>query len=130
MDCYRYQNGTYTTCISWLCVVGDVGGSHISAGICVSTELELLRIGRMPRPAEQSTDTFLEARRHSFDRECGMESIIGAAIAIAGPFDYLSGVGRMRLVSGEGAVPQRGRRFSSRLDRYGGGDRLDRPKGI
>jgi hypothetical protein len=79
--------------------------------------LELLRIGRMPRPAEQSTDAFLEARRHSFDRVYGMESIIGAAIAIAGPFNYLGEVGRMLLVSGEGAVPQRCRRFSSPRDR-------------
>ena len=75
----------------------DVGGSHIAVAICLSPQLELTHAICTTLPLQGSTDAFLEALiRSSQQLQGNLHTLSGAAIAIAGPFDYPKGISRMR----------------------------------
>lgn len=78
-------------------LVVDVGGSHISAAICLSRRLEFPRLGRAALPVQCSADAFMdELMRIGLEVGDGNIPAAGASIAIAGPFDYSAGISRMR----------------------------------
>ena len=78
-------------------LVFDVGGSHISSAICLLAELELPRIVRIPLPSQPSIQAFVDALVECCNQmSCSLYAPSGAAIGIAGPFDYASGISRMQ----------------------------------
>jgi len=75
----------------------DVGGSHVSAAICHEEALRLERIVSAPHPAEQSTDAFVDVLFALGARAAdSLRCIVGAALAMPGPFDYAAGISRAR----------------------------------
>lgn len=78
-------------------LVFDVGGSHISTAICLLPQLSLMQMERTSLPAQTSVEAFLDAIASSAQHvQTQHTRPIGAAIAIAGPFDYSAGISHMR----------------------------------
>ncbi len=78
-------------------LVFDVGGSHISAALCLLPQLELLRVVRTSLPSVPSAQAFLDALIECGEQtKCSLYAPCGAAIGIAGPFDYANGISRMQ----------------------------------
>jgi glucokinase len=76
----------------------DVGGSHISGGLCELGSLNLVSQSSSPLPNGPGSGSFVEclyrlAREVIGDRE---KQVVGASLAIPGPFDYAAGVSYMR----------------------------------
>lgn len=78
-------------------LVYDVGGSHVSAAVCYKDAYRLGSIVAAPHPAEQTPDAFVQVL-HSLGQQASSESgqILGAELAMPGPFDYQAGVSQMR----------------------------------
>ncbi len=78
-------------------LVYDVGGSHISAAVFDRANCGLAGVVSAGYPSEQSTDTFLNVL-HSLGALAmqGQAGVLGAALAMPGPFDYDAGVSWMK----------------------------------
>jgi glucokinase len=78
-------------------LVYDVGGSHVSAAVCLESSWRLGRVIRFPHPATPSSDAFIDLL-HSIGVEAsaGFTGILGAELAVPGPFDFAAGISLMR----------------------------------
>ncbi len=74
-------------------LVYDVGGSHISAAVFHNGSYSLTHIVSAGYPAEQTVATFLDVLDSLANRAAGNDgAILGAGLAMPGPFDYAAGV--------------------------------------
>lgn len=77
--------------------VYDVGGSHISAAVFDRKSCGLHGLESASYPAEQTTNTFLNVLYSLATLAAqGQTGILGASLAMPGPFDYEAGVSWMR----------------------------------
>lgn len=78
-------------------LVYDVGGSHVSAAVCHAGDYRLGEVASAPHPAEATSEAFvsllhaLGSRANPDGRE-----LLGAGLAMPGPFDYAAGISAMR----------------------------------
>jgi glucokinase len=74
----------------------DIGGSHISAGLCLLEPLSVQRIAIAPLIDTISCDAFL-GQLHELGEQLidGGEPAAGASLAFPGPFDYDTGISQM-----------------------------------
>lgn len=74
----------------------DVGGSHVSAGLCQLSDLQLVRKATASISGIASFEAFVDLLyrlgREAADSE---RNIAGASLAVPGPFDHAAGVSRM-----------------------------------
>ena len=78
-------------------LVYDVGGSHVSAAICLSGSYRLGPVLSAPHPAEQTSDAFLNLLHHlGVKALAGGNDVGGAELAVPGPFDFASGISHMK----------------------------------
>lgn len=78
-------------------LVYDVGGSHIAAAVFDGASCRILGEASAGYPSEQTTDTFLNVL-HSLGATAmqGVPGVVGACLAMPGPFDYDAGISRMQ----------------------------------
>jgi glucokinase len=80
-------------------LVYDVGGSHVSAAVCLdgAGAFRLGQVVTAPHPAQQASEAFV-ALLYSLGGQAaaGFPGVLGAALAFPGPFDYPAGISRMR----------------------------------
>ena len=74
----------------------DVGGSHVSAGLCSLLKLELIRLASGSLHNINSFAAFVDLL-HSLGTEAAgaEENLAGASLAVPGPFDLAAGVSLM-----------------------------------
>jgi len=78
-------------------LVYDVGGSHVSAAICLSGAYRLGPVASAPHPAEQTGEAFIQLLYLLGVKAIeSWGNVGGAEIAIPGPFDFAAGVSHMR----------------------------------
>jgi len=76
-------------------LVYDIGGSHISAAVCMGNDYRLGPIVAAAHPVEQSSEAFLALLHRIGGQACaGIEGVLGAELAFPGPFDYPAGISR------------------------------------
>lgn len=74
----------------------DVGGSHVSAGLCRLTGLELMRVASSPLAGFDAFESFVELlHRLGAETAAGETNVCGASLAVPGPFDLRAGVSLM-----------------------------------
>lgn len=78
-------------------LVYDVGGSHVAAAVCHAGDYRLGPISSSPHPAQATSDAFV-SMLHALGTQAsdGARGILGAELAMPGPFDYVAGVSHMR----------------------------------
>jgi glucokinase len=71
----------------------DIGGTHVSAAVCVLDDLRVIQLASAPLAGISSFDGFIDLL-YLLGREVahGHRRLAGAALAIPGPFDCLAGV--------------------------------------
>ncbi len=83
----------------------DIGGSHLSAGMSVPAQPNLIASMRIQLPELSSPEAFIDlletVAQAIFIKSCTSSSQLlswplGAAVAVAGPFDYSRGISLMR----------------------------------
>jgi glucokinase len=97
-------NGGAATCetdmtadVKKLVLVFDVGGSHVSAAICLGNGFQLSSVTSAPYPPEHTSDAFVDfLYALGAKASAGFEGVSGAELAIPGPFDFKNGVSLMR----------------------------------
>jgi glucokinase len=78
-------------------LVYDVGGSHISASTCSAPEYALGPVVQAHLPQEPSSAAFVEVLSQlAAQASSANANILGASLAMPGPFDYEAGVSWMR----------------------------------
>lgn len=78
-------------------LVYDVGGSHVSAATCRADDYALGSVVKAPHPEEQTSRAFVELLAElAKQATAGGEHVLGACLAMPGPFDYATGVSWMR----------------------------------
>ena len=77
-------------------LVYDVGGSHVSAAVCRKDAFRLGPVVSASHPAEHSSEAFVNVL-HSLGTQASANfgSVLGAELAMPGPFDYAVGISRM-----------------------------------
>ena len=81
--------------LNWV-LVFDVGGSHISAGVCQRRELALENVVNSPLPSRRLAQDFIELLFALCLKVAGNpDAIIGAALDFPGPFNYEVGTSLM-----------------------------------
>jgi glucokinase len=74
----------------------DVGGSHVSAGLCSLPQLELIRLASGPLHNIDSFAGFVDLLHRLGSEAAGSEdNLAGASLAVPGPFDFAAGVSLM-----------------------------------
>jgi glucokinase len=74
----------------------DVGGSHVSAGLCRLPDLELLRVSTGSLHDLSSFTGFVDLLHHvGMEAAASEQDIAGASLAVPGPFDHDAGVSLM-----------------------------------
>ena len=74
----------------------DVGGSHVSAGLCRLPDLELLRVTKGSLHDISSFTGFVDLLHHlGMEAAASEQDIAGASLAVPGPFDHEAGVSLM-----------------------------------
>src|SRR5579863_9925606 len=77
-------------------IVFDVGGSDISAAICRANDYRLGTVISAGHPELQSSDAFVDVLCSLATQAiAGTSGVLGASLAMPGPFDYALGVSRM-----------------------------------
>jgi glucokinase len=78
-------------------LVYDVGGSHVSAAVCLGAEYRLGPVVSALYPAEQTCDAFV-CFLHSLgvQASAGLAPVSGAELAFPGPFEFAAGISRMK----------------------------------
>ncbi len=78
-------------------LVYDIGGSHISAGLCRVEDLSLGSIAKAPVSTVATSQDFLDILFDLSNKvNSDAETVVGASLAFPGPFDYGSGISHMR----------------------------------
>lgn len=78
-------------------LVFDVGGSHVSAAVCLDYEFHLGPVARDHHPTEQTSDAFVDLLRTLGTKAAaGLPPVTGATLAMPSPFDFETGVCLMR----------------------------------
>lgn len=74
----------------------DVGGSHVSAGLCRLSDLAVLRVASAPLEGVESFDAFADLL-HRLGCEAGGDAtnVAGASLAVPFPFDCEAGISLM-----------------------------------
>lgn len=77
-------------------LVFDVGGSHVSAALCREGDYRLGPVVSAPHPDEATSEAFVELL-HSLGTKANphAEPVLGAGVAMPGPFDYAAGISQM-----------------------------------
>ena len=74
----------------------DVGGSHISCGLCRLSNLELINDAGAPLANIATFEGFANLiQRLGFEAAAGERNIVGASLAVPSPFDAVAGVSLM-----------------------------------
>jgi glucokinase len=78
-------------------LVFDVGGSHVSAAVCLGSSFQLGPVMSAHYLPERTSDAFVDLL-HALGAKAsaGIEGVSGAELAIPGPFDFKNGISRMR----------------------------------
>lgn len=77
-------------------VVYDVGGSHISAAVCRQGDYQLGKVVPRSHPAEETAEAFADLLFSLGSAATdGASGLIGASLAMPGPFDYQAGISQM-----------------------------------
>jgi glucokinase len=78
-------------------LVYDVGGSHVSAAVCLQNGYQLGPVVSALHPAQQTSDAFIQLL-YALGIEAGADTarVAGAELAMPGPFDFAAGVSQMR----------------------------------
>jgi glucokinase len=75
----------------------DIGGSHITAGLCRLEPMTLLQMAVAPLPGAISSDAFIGLLQELGEQLIGGgDQAAGASLAFPAPFDYGAGVSHMR----------------------------------
>jgi glucokinase len=75
----------------------DVGGSHVSATVCLEGAYRVGHVVSAPYPAEQSSQAFICLLCSlGAEASAGFDGVSGAELAVPGPFDFAAGVSHMR----------------------------------
>ncbi len=75
----------------------DVGGSHVAAAVCSAPSFNLGPVVSAPHPAVHTSDAFVDLLYGlGMKAQAGQEGIMGAMLAVPGPFDLRAGVSLMR----------------------------------
>lgn len=78
-------------------LVYDVGGSHVSAAVCLGQAYRLGPVVSAPHPVEQTSCAFIDLLHSLGVKACaGSQPVSGAALAVPGPFDFTAGISLMR----------------------------------
>jgi len=78
-------------------LVFDVGGSHVSAAVCLDTDFRLGPVTRDHHPATETSDAFIDLLHTlGVEAEAGFPPVTGATLAMPCPFDFETGVCLMR----------------------------------
>ena len=71
----------------------DIGGSHVSAALCLLEPLSVVEVAVAPLPAAISSDAFVDLLQDLGQRLTGgVDQAAGACLAFPGPFSYATGV--------------------------------------
>jgi glucokinase len=78
-------------------LVFDIGGSHVSASVCLESSYRLGPVVSALYPAERTSGAFVDFL-YSLGTKAsvGFEGVSGAELAIPGPFDFKNGVSLMQ----------------------------------
>jgi len=75
----------------------DVGGSHVAAAVCSAPSFRLGPVASAPHSATHTSDAFLDLLYDlAMKARTGQDGIMGAMLAVPGPFDLEAGVSLMR----------------------------------
>lgn len=75
----------------------DVGGSHVAAAVCCAANFSLGSVASAPHASVSTSGAFLDLLRNlGMKAQIGGEGVIGAMLAVPGPFDLQAGVSLMR----------------------------------
>ena len=73
----------------------DVGGSHVSAGLCRLPDLQICRTATAPLTEFPSFDDFADLLHRLGKEAAASQTVDGASLAVPGPFDCEAGVSLM-----------------------------------
>lgn len=74
----------------------DVGGSHVNAGLCRLSDLQILRIAGADHKSVNTFEGFVDLLHNlGVEAAAGETDIAGASLAVPGPFDLIAGVSHM-----------------------------------
>lgn len=77
-------------------IVYDVGGSHISAALCRQSDYQLGPVVTRSYPAQESSQAFVDLLYAlGTAASGGGDGVLGASLAMPGPFDYQAGISQM-----------------------------------
>lgn len=75
----------------------DVGGSHVAAAVCCAADFSLGSVASAPHASVSTSGAFIDLLINlGMKARIGHEGVIGAMLAVPGPFDLQSGVSLMR----------------------------------
>ena len=75
----------------------DVGGSHVTVGLCLLEPLTVVQIAIAPLPDSISSDAFIGLLQELGQQMIGgVDQAAGACLAFPGPFAYGAGISHMR----------------------------------
>jgi glucokinase len=94
---YRYHDTGRSIAGPSAVLTLDVGGSHISSAICQFPAFDVHRANRTELPTRFSAADFVNLLACPGSEESAdYYHVVGAVVAIGGPFDYAHGISRMR----------------------------------
>ncbi|MGO9325850.1 MAG: ROK family protein [Terracidiphilus sp.] len=75
----------------------DVGGSHVAVAVCCAANFSLGSVASAPYASVSTSGAFLDLLHNlGMKAQIGGEGVIGAMLAVPGPFDLQAGVSLMR----------------------------------
>ena len=74
----------------------DIGGSHISCGLCSLSDLELVNVASAPLASVATFEAFADLIHSLGLQVAGETGVAGASLAVPGPFDTQAGVSLMQ----------------------------------
>lgn len=74
----------------------DVGGSHVAAALCFPVDYRLGPVSSAPHPRDESLEAFAGLLHSLGVCAAGELQVAGAELAFPGPFDFSTGISRMR----------------------------------
>ncbi len=78
-------------------LVYDVGGSHVSAAVCLNGSYRLGPVVSAPHPAGETSEAFVNLLNSlGVEASAGLDGVRGAELAVPGPFDFAAGISRMK----------------------------------
>lgn len=78
-------------------LVFDVGGSHVAAAVCYAGDYRLGPVVTTPHPEQETSEAFI-ATLHALGMKAsaGLPPVSGAELAFPGPFEFATGISRMK----------------------------------